>query len=96
MAKKKVNYEAMKAARTKNKMTPEQRAWCKLYREQTTFEPLMDDFLYGNESFLDAARTSNRWFEDWSSDAYLNISRHIPGEEEEELAVVATDRGNAR
>lgn len=61
-------------------MTQEQRAWCKLYVEQTTFEPLMDDFRAGNMTFVDAAKQSNRWFEDWSGDAYLNITRHIPGE----------------
>lgn len=61
------------------KMTREQKAWCKEYEAQTTFEPLMDDFLHGNETFVQAARKSNRWFDDWSSDAYLNISRNIPG-----------------
>lgn len=63
-------------------MTKEQREWCKEYKRQTTFEPLMDDFLYGNESFVQGAKLSIRWFEDWSSDAFLNISRNIPGEED--------------
>ncbi len=65
---------------TKRRMTKEQRDWCKLYLDQTTFEPLMDDFLAGNVSFVDAARNSNRWFESWSSDAHLQISREIPGQ----------------
>ena len=60
-------------------MTAEQKAWCKLYEQQTTFEPLMDDFLAGNETFVAAAKKSNYWFESWSSDAHLAISRHIPG-----------------
>lgn len=66
----------------KVRMTKEQREWCKQYKQQTTFEPLMDDFLAGNKTFVQAAKLSNRWFEDWSSDAYLNITRHIPGEYE--------------
>lgn len=63
--------------------TKAQIEWCKLYEEQTTFEPMMDDFKAGNESFVDAARKSNRWFESWASDSHLNISRHIPGEYDE-------------
>lgn len=64
------------------RMTKEQRAWCKTYEQQTTFEPLMDDFLTGNITFVEAAKRSNHWFESWSSDAYLAISHHIPGEYE--------------
>jgi hypothetical protein len=65
-------------------MTKKQRAWCKLYAAQTTFEPLMDDFLAGNCTFVEAAKRSNKWFEDWFSDAFLDITRHIPGEYDEE------------
>ena len=61
-------------------MTKEQREWCKNYERHTTFEPLMDDFLYGNETFVEAAKKSNRWFEDWSSDALLSVGHQIPGE----------------
>ena len=61
-------------------MTPEQRAWCKHYQQQTTFEPLMDNFLEGNESFLEAAKGSVRWFEDWSNDAHLSVM-NIPGDD---------------
>lgn len=64
-------------------MTKKQREWCKLYQKETTFEPMMDDFLAGNVTFVEAAKNSNRWFEDWSSDAFLNITRHIPGEYDE-------------
>lgn len=63
----------------KLRMTKEQRAWCKNYERETGFDPLMDDFLYGNESFVEGALKSVRWFEDWSSDAHLNIGRNIPG-----------------
>lgn len=63
-------------------MTKEQRAWCKLYKNETGFEPLMDDFLAGNSTFIVSAKMSVRWFEDWSSDAHLNIGRNIPGEED--------------
>jgi hypothetical protein len=64
------------------RMTKQQRAWCREYERQTTFEPCMDDFLCGSESFADAALWNVRWFEDWSSDAHLNIGRNIPGVEE--------------
>ena len=74
-------------------MTKEQRSWCRMYKKETGFEALMDDFLEGNETFLVAARNSNRWFEDWASDAHLNISRAIPGELDEPRARVAAARG---
>lgn len=72
-------------------MTKEQRAWCKNYKQQTTFEPLMDDFYDGNETFVQAAHKSNNWFENWSSDAYLAVSYHIPGADEE-LSVAIDNR----
>ena len=65
---------------TKRKLTAQQRAWCKNYDQRTTFDPLMDDFFAGNESFLDAARKSVRWFEEWSNEAHCNV-RDIPGDE---------------
>ena len=61
-------------------MTREQRAWCKHYEQQTTFDPLMDDFFVGNESFIEAARNSVRWFEEWSNEAHCNIP-DIPGDD---------------
>lgn len=64
------------------RMTRAQREWCLNYKKATTFEPLMDDFLAGNCTFVEAAKRSNVWFDDWSSDAYLSISRQIPGEYE--------------
>lgn len=69
-------------AKKQIRMTKEQREWCKLYKKETGFEPLMDDFLYGNESFVASAKLSVRWFEDWWSDAHLHISRRIPGADE--------------
>lgn len=68
------------AERSNIRMTKEQREWCKEYQRWTDFEPLMDDFLAGNETFVQAAKKSTRWFEDWSSEAFLNVSRHIPRE----------------
>mgnify|MGYP001589678323 CR=1 FL=1 len=65
---------------SKVRMTKEQRAWAKLYKLETGFEALLDDFLDGTESFVVAAQKSNRWFEDWSNDAHLNITREIPEE----------------
>lgn len=61
-------------------MTKTQKTWCKRYADETAFDPLMDDFLEGNETFLFAAKKSVRWFEDWASDSLLNISKNYPGE----------------
>lgn len=64
---------------SKRRFTKQQREWCKNYQRETDFEPLMDDFLFGNETFVHAARKSCRWFEEWANDAYRNITRGIPG-----------------
>lgn len=64
------------------RMTKEQREWCRKYQRETGFEPLMGDFEAGNENFKFCANKSVKWFEDWSNDAHLNISRHIPGANE--------------
>ena len=61
------------------RMTKAQKAWCAEYERQSGFEPMMDDFLIGNVSFVDAADKSVRWFEDWASDTHLNIGKNIPG-----------------
>ncbi len=62
--------------------TQAQREWCQRYERETTFEPLMCDFEAGNISFLEAAKESRKWFEDWSNDAYLRGCDNIPGEME--------------
>lgn len=86
----------MAKALPKVRMTKEQREWCRRYKAETTFEPLMDGFLYGNESFIAAARFSVLWFEDWSSDAHLNVSRDIPGMEEEMMGEARADSASDR
>ena len=58
---------------SKIRMSVKQRKWCKEYEAATTFEPLMDDFLEGNESFYDAANKSRDWFENWMNDAFHGI-----------------------
>jgi hypothetical protein len=35
----------------KGKYTKEQREWCVLYEARTGFDPMMDDFEAGNETF---------------------------------------------
>jgi hypothetical protein len=69
------------------KYTEEQKEWCKNYQDETRFEPLMDDFEAGKESFYKAATFSLTWFESWSSDALLRAySKNgvsIPGWEED-------------
>lgn len=67
---------------TERTLTPEQRKWCKKYKSETTFEPLIDNFLEGHETFEEAARNSIKWFEDWSGDALLIVS-HYPSTEGE-------------
>lgn len=68
-----------------------QRAWCARYEHETGFEPLMDDFEAGNQTFVEAAQASTRWYEDHTNDAYLRITDGaIPGSEFDDLAVSPT------
>lgn len=60
------------------KYNPEQKAWCKKYQKETGFEPLMDVFEAGNETFHHAAQKSIQWFECWSSETLLRISAGYP------------------
>ena len=71
----------MKFAR--GKYTKEQRKWCERYERETGFDPhAMGDYEAGNKTFVDAAKDSVHWFEDWSNDTYLRItSGNIPGDE---------------
>ena len=71
----------MSKPRKWKRMTAAQRAWCQNYFRETDFEAMMDNFLSGDETFQASARKSVRWFEQWSTDAHLNISRNIPGDE---------------
>ena len=59
----------------KNRYTKKQREWCDNYQNETTFEPLMDDFEAGNETFQKAAWRSVRWFEDWKTDAFMRCDK---------------------
>lgn len=63
----------------KGRYTPEQQAWCVLYEGRTGFDPMMDNFEAGNETFYQAAQKSVRWFEDHAADALNAISREVPG-----------------
>lgn len=63
-------------------LTPQQREWCKKYKEETTFDPLIDDFLAGEETFKEAAQKSVEWFEDWANDVTLAIGRYTFAEDE--------------
>ena len=79
------------------KYTKVQRAWCENYEARTGFDPLMDDFEVGNETFHQAARKSIRWFEDHAADALNAISRDVPGCEatlNAEFDVRAAERQN--
>ncbi len=71
----------MKFAR--GKYTAKQRAWCEMYERETGFDPhAMGDFEAGIKTFVEAAKDSIRWFEDWASDVGLRITRpDIPGDD---------------
>lgn len=62
----------------KKRMTLSQRAWCMGYEKSTTFEPLMDDFLEGNETFEEAAKGSIEWFRDWANETARRMEDHLP------------------
>lgn len=85
---------AVEVAPGKRRRTKRRIAWCVHYQRVTTFEPLMDDFMAGNESFVEAAQKSLQWFEDWSNDAYLSASESpIPGDDDD-LPQLQTARPN--
>jgi len=59
------------------KRTPSQRRakWCSDYKKATSFEPLMDDFIAGNETFQQAAEASIEWFRDYFEESMRAIPR---------------------
>jgi hypothetical protein len=65
----------------KDKYTAAQRKWCEQYEADTGFDPhAMADYEAGVKTFVQAAQDSIHWFESWSSDVYLRITRlEIPG-----------------
>ena len=57
-----------------------QRQWCIAYETETGFDPMMDDYEAGLQTFAEAAVASLRWYEDHTRDAHLRISsKTIPG-----------------
>lgn len=67
----------------KGKYTKQQRDWCRMYENKTGFDPhAMLDFESGKKTFVQAAKDSIKWFEDWASDTYLIITKpEIPGDD---------------
>lgn len=62
------------------KYGPKQREWCIAYETETGFDPMMDDYEAGLQTFAEAAVASLRWYEDHTRDAHLRISgKTIPG-----------------
>ncbi|MCI5068454.1 hypothetical protein [Acidovorax sp.] len=62
------------------KYDSQQREWCIAYEAETGFDPMMDDYEAGLQTFAEAAVASLRWYEDHTSDAHLRISsKTIPG-----------------
>lgn len=58
------------------KYTKKQIEWCDNYLDATTFDPLMDQFEAGEETFQQAAQRSVHWFEQWSQNALLNCDKN--------------------
>lgn len=54
------------------------RAWVELYKEQTGFDALMDDYYAGNESFKAAAAHSVQWYRDYFEETERAITRKVP------------------
>ncbi len=71
----------------KGKFSPEQRAWCKEYKDLTGWEPhAMQDYILGAKSFTEAAADSIGWFESWSGHVKLTLMRlPVPESENENL-----------
>lgn len=65
----------------RKRLTAEQRKWCKEYERTTGFDAMIDDYVVGNESFVECAKTSVGWFEDWCIEAQQHIPP-IPGDED--------------
>ncbi len=63
------------------RLNGKQRAWMKLYEEETGIEPLyQEDIDSGEKTFVEAARLNCQWYEDHTSDVMLRITDNIPGE----------------
>lgn len=71
----------------KGKYTDEQKEWCRRYERETGFDPhAMADYEQGNLTFVQAAKDSIAWFENWMNDAYLRITKgSIPGNSFEDM-----------
>ena len=63
----------------RSKYTDEQWEWCVRYEDLTGFDPMMGDFENGVKTFVDAAQFSCEWYAEHTDDAYLKITRNIPG-----------------
>ena len=64
-----------------NKVKPKRAniEWLRRYESQTTFEPMdMEEYLDGDKSFRDLVWENATWFQDWSNDAHLAITRDLP------------------
>lgn len=60
-----------------DRFTSEQLHWCWWYEAETGFEPVMCDFVAGNQSFNDAKWWNIWWFEAWCKETQATV-RHGP------------------
>ncbi len=61
------------------KINGKQRAWLKMYEDETTFEPLYQEKIDSGEMTFDEVVKENlNWFEDWSSEAFSRVSSNVP------------------
>lgn len=63
------------------KYTDAQKKWCQFYERETGFEPhAMADYEAGHLTFVQAAKDSIGWFENWSNEVFHRITKdRIPG-----------------
>lgn len=75
------------------KISAAEREWLERYENTTGFEPMFQDEIdSGETTFFQAAQENIKWFEDWSSDAMLGITRKVPSDPDEHAT--PTEAGN--
>ena len=71
----------------KGKYTAEQKEWCRFYEQETGFDPhAMADYEQGHLTFVQAAKDSVGWFENWMQETFHRVmERSIPGDDLEDV-----------
>lgn len=64
-----------------DRFTSAQLRWCRWYEAETGFEPVMCDFVAGNQSFEEAATWNLWWFKAWTTETLQRLKRGPPSPE---------------